>query len=182
MAFGRSRILALAGMVFSALVFMGAPARANAVFDYNLVQTSGTTAVTGTLEIELVGGTTLTYTPYTNVPLADVLSVTFIVNGITFDLSNGAITALQFTDTAGTLRDITYSGVNAGNALFTTGGFVFDPSGGGQDFGDFRFLSSRLVPVPEPASWMMLIFGLALLLFVPVARRRRATAAAKRPA
>jgi hypothetical protein len=168
------KILALLGVVLSALTFVAAPARADSMFDYNLVETSGSTTVTGTLQIVLKGGTSLTYTPYTNVPLSDIVSVKFIIDGITFDLSNGSITALQFTDKNGTLRDITFSGANGGNALFTTGGFVFDPKGGGQDFGNFLFMFSQAVAVPEPGSLELLASGLFALTLAFGIRRQRA--------
>lgn len=178
MAFGKMRFAALFGVAMAGLAMAYTPAQADAIFDYTFQQSSGPDAVSGTLELELTGTTNLTYTPQSNVPLADVLAITLVLNGVTYtlDTPGASFTALQFNDRTGTLRDLTFSGTVGGNTVHATSIFQFLPNGGRVfDNGTFVFGSSHNadpVPVPEPGSLWLMLSALCILMLGFVVRHK----------
>jgi hypothetical protein len=178
---------ALVGAVAALSAVVATPASANAEFDYTFQQTSGPDTVTGTLTLVMVGGTNLSdlgVPVQGNIPLSDIVSFEFILNGIIFDVATTGknIVALQFNNNSGALRDITFSGTSSPSGAFLTSTSVFEfLTKGGRvfDIGNFNFVSSEVVPVPEPNSLWLLLTGIGILAFGFFVRlRKRATAAA----
>jgi hypothetical protein len=183
MLWNKLRFSSLFAILLATFAIASAPASANATFDYKFVQTSGPDKVTGTLVLVMKGGTNLSdlgIPAQGNIPLSDIVSFEFVLNGVTFDFTTTGknIVALQFDDNKGDLRDITFSGTSTGSAYLTsTSIFQFLPTGHGTyDNGNFVFVSSADVVVPEPSSLWLMLSGLAMLL-IGFAFRNRAVAA-----
>lgn len=181
MNIGKAGLSALVGLMAPLFALVATPASANAVFDYTFQETSGPNVVTGTLQLVMKGGTNLSdlnVQVQGNIPLADIVSYKFILNGIVFDLATTGknITALQFNDNTGTLRDLTFSGTSSPSGAFLTSTSVFEflPSGGRAfDIGNFVFTSSQLVVVPEPDTLLLLLSGIGIFLVGMTLRPRK---------
>lgn len=173
----------LAAVLITGLTLAGvAPqsAQASVTYDLTLTATSGGTSNGG-------GTFTISAPPLTGINQVSnyfqtpqsgsgtLLDLSIMIGGDSFTLTqknNGSNPLVQFT--SGVLDDITYAGVAAnGDSLQMTSGFVFyTVQNRTQEFGTLTAVAA----VPEPATWAMMILGVAGLGFMAFRRKQNGSA------
>jgi hypothetical protein len=160
----------LAGLLILGLAFIGtAPKAANAsIYDISLTSTDGSVSGTGVLNLSIPITTSTS-----NVPLGDVTSITFNIEGQNFGtgFSTFSLSAVQFLN--GSLRDISFSSAISGNqiSLMTTATFSYTDAL--DHVTSTGTVTAVAAAVPEPSTWAMMILGFCGVGFMAYRRKNQ---------